>query len=228
MVTGSIEAFDRAGTISGNEAVQRVADLPDASSGVWRLPSFASGTRITTPRGMVPVEALRVGDTVLTRDNGARPLRWIGARRVPLCGVEVAASAIPVRLRAGALGAGAPVSDLTISGQHRLLVRTPAARPLCGEDEALVAAVDLTGRPGISLLAETDLVFVQLLLDRHEIILANGLWVETIEPQAALLEVLPEEDRRDLSALIPDLAMPRIGGTSARPALSAAQAAMLP
>lgn len=44
------------------------------------VPCFTPGTRIATPRGECAVEALRVGDRVITRDNGLQEIRWIGQR----------------------------------------------------------------------------------------------------------------------------------------------------
>ena len=43
---------------------------------------FTAGTRILTPHGPRPVEDLRPGDLVITRDNGPQPLRWTGRREV--------------------------------------------------------------------------------------------------------------------------------------------------
>ena len=40
---------------------------------------FASGTRLRTPSGDVPVEELSVGDTLLTVSGVGRPVHWIGA-----------------------------------------------------------------------------------------------------------------------------------------------------
>lgn len=41
--------------------------------------SFTAGTMITLASGaQVPVESLKIGDRVLSRDDGAQPLRWIG------------------------------------------------------------------------------------------------------------------------------------------------------
>ena len=39
---------------------------------------FAPGTAILTDMGETPIELLRPGDLVMTRDRGFRPLRWIG------------------------------------------------------------------------------------------------------------------------------------------------------
>ena len=42
-------------------------------------PCLVAGTLVETARGRVPVEALRPGDRVRTRDHGLRPLLWRGA-----------------------------------------------------------------------------------------------------------------------------------------------------
>ena len=44
------------------------------------VPCFTAGTCIRTPRGEVPVETLKLGDQVLTLDNGPQEIRWIGKR----------------------------------------------------------------------------------------------------------------------------------------------------
>ena len=44
---------------------------------------FTSGTEILTKRGKQPIENLRVGDMIVTRNNGLQPLKWIGSKTVP-------------------------------------------------------------------------------------------------------------------------------------------------
>ena len=112
---------------------------------------FTPGTLIDTPAGPRPVEALRPGDRVLTRDDGAQELLWVGSRRMSgarlyalphLRPVRLGAVRLgAVRLRAGAFGLLRPAADLLVSPQHRLLVRGAAARALFNEPEVLVQAV---------------------------------------------------------------------------------------
>ena len=56
--------------------------LPVSQGGRPRksLLSFTHGTRIDTPDGPRPVEALAAGDLVTTLDNGSQPVRWTGRR----------------------------------------------------------------------------------------------------------------------------------------------------
>lgn len=55
----------------------RISDLDDTYAPVC----FGSGTLIKTQDGVRPVEMLRIGDMVLTVDNGLQPIRWIGSLR---------------------------------------------------------------------------------------------------------------------------------------------------
>ena len=92
------------------------------------IPCFVAGTLIRTPSGDVPVESLTPGDLVMTHDDGAQPLRWIGRRSVPATGAFA-----PVRIRAGTFG---PHGALMLSPQHRVLMRDSRrncslARPRC-------------------------------------------------------------------------------------------------
>ena len=56
----------------------RMPDQDDASV----TPCFTPGTLIATPRGEIAVQDLKVGDKVLTRDNGIQDIRWIGKKHI--------------------------------------------------------------------------------------------------------------------------------------------------
>ena len=43
------------------------------------IPCFTPGTLIATPQGEVPVEELKAGDQIITRDNGIQEIRWTGS-----------------------------------------------------------------------------------------------------------------------------------------------------
>lgn len=69
---------------------------------------FLAGTPIATPTGEVPVETLRAGDLVLTRDQGAQPLVWATSSRVTPEAIDRAPDQRPIRIAAGALQRPAP------------------------------------------------------------------------------------------------------------------------
>jgi hypothetical protein len=191
---------------------------------------FTPGTRIDTDRGPVAVEDLRPGDRVLTRDHGFRPLVWTGRRDLPAAAVARWPELAPVRIAAGALGAGLPVRDLVVSPGHRMLVAGARAEVLFGEREVLVAAADLVGLPGIARQAAGAVSYLHVMCAGHEIIRAEGAWTESFQPSAGVLDGLAEGTRAELMRLFPELATPegraRLA-TAARPVLSPAEARLL-
>lgn len=190
---------------------------------------FTPGTRIATPEGAVAVEALREGDHVLTKDNGAQEIQWIGARRMTGARLFAMPRLRPVRFRAGALDEDRPDRDLIVSPEHRMLVRGRAARALFNTDEVLVQARDLVN--GRDVLIDSQLrevTYVHLLLPAHQVVWANGVETESFHPANTALSTLSEDDRTRLLGAFPDFAAsPEAYGPAARRNLSASEAAIL-
>jgi hypothetical protein len=95
---------------------------------VAAIPCFAAGTRILTDQHEVAVEALRIGDRVITVDGTAEPIIWLGARQVDCRRHPAPSKVLPVRVRANAFGSGLPRRDLFLSPDHALLMATRSAR----------------------------------------------------------------------------------------------------
>ncbi len=167
---------------------------------------FTPGARIATPRGEVAVEALKVGDTVFTRDNGIRDIRWIGRSGFDCSRATGHPDLAPVLIRKGALGNGLPQRDLLVSPNHRVLVTDRDAAVLFGETELLVAAKHLTSRPGIDRVETDRVVYLHLLFDDHEVILSDGAWTESFQPGDYSLKGLGAAQRREILKLFPELA----------------------
>lgn len=148
---------------------------------------FIAGTLIATPDGQRPVEQLRPGDFVDTLDHGAQPVRWIGTRRVTQLRQIAVPGAAPIVFPTGCFGAGRPFRTLCLSQQHRVLVRSTVAQRMFGSDQVICAAKRLAGLDGIGVApARAAVEFWHFCFDRHEIVFANGLAVESllIGPQA--------------------------------------------
>lgn len=93
--------------------------------------SFSRGTNITMASGLqVPIEKLKVGDMILTRDDGPQPVRWIGQTTLRAVG-EFA----PVVIKSGALH---NEGDLLLSPDHRIFVYQRQDRLGAGRSEVLV------------------------------------------------------------------------------------------
>ncbi|MEM8849382.1 MAG: Hint domain-containing protein, partial [Pseudomonadota bacterium] len=142
------------------------------------IPCFTAGTCIRTPAGTVPIQTLRVGDLVITRDNGPKPIRWIGHSTLGALDLAAHPKRRPVLIQPGALGNDRPV---LVSPNHGLLCADPD-RP---GDEILARAIHLARLPGSRLRVATGkrgVTYIHLLFDRHEIIFSDGIPSESFYP----------------------------------------------
>lgn len=190
---------------------------------------FTPGTRIATPDGPRPVEELREGDRVQTKDSGVQDVLWVGSRRMTGARLFAMPRLRPIRFRPGALGLERPDQELLVSPDHRMLIRGHAARALFNTDEVLVAARDLVNGQTIAVdMALREVTYVHLLLSSHQVLWANGVETESFHPAQADLGSLAEADRLRLLAMFPALEYdPLLYGASARRALSTSEAAIL-
>lgn len=197
---------------------------PDSPSRRTGVICFLPGTRIATPQGPRAVETLEPGALVSTRDNGAQPLVWRGETRLSGAELYLYPHLRPLRIRTGALGAGRPDGDLMVSPGHRVLM-TPTWP---GETEVLVAAEDLEdGRAVRRDFALTSVRYVHLMLERHQILTANGLPCESFHPGLADTRVLAWH-ARSLERAMPGIAAdPGRYGDTARRCLSRGEAGIL-
>ncbi|MFD1880684.1 Hint domain-containing protein [Paracoccus pacificus] len=167
---------------------------------------FAHGTLILTDRGAVPVQALREGDLVATRDHGMQPIRWIGSQRLSADTLIANERLLPIRIRQGALGAEVPSQDLLVSPQHRILVRSHIARRMFGTDEVLVAAKLLCALDGIEIAAGVgEVEYFHLLFDRHEVIIANDAEAESLYTGPEALKSVGPAGREEILTIFPEL-----------------------
>jgi hypothetical protein len=130
---------------------------------------YYPGTKIRTPAGDVVVEALAVGDDVVTADGRTLPLRWIGRNTVSTRFADPL-RVLPIRIRAGALDDNLPVRDLLVSPEHALLI-----------EDILVQAGALVN--GISIIRERTVpetfTYYHVELAEHVLILAEGTPAES-------------------------------------------------
>lgn len=146
------------------------------------MTGFGRGTRILTPQGAVAIERLRAGDKVVTRDHGSQPLCSVGrgspAPRVLASPPEGPPVAKSVTIPPDWMGRGCPEGPLSLASDHRVLQTTPDVALHFGTQEALAASGDLW--PERVRPDPANTTFFQLLFDRHEIVLANGMWCESL------------------------------------------------
>lgn len=135
--------------------------------------SFLAGTHLTRSDGMqVKVEDLKPGDEVLTRDHGPSTIRAVTHQTRRATG-----PAALVRISAGTLNTS---RDLKLAPQHRLFLWQRRDELGTGRAEVLVKAELLVN--GRTVFRE-DAGYVdsyQLVFDRHQIIYAEGIAVESL------------------------------------------------
>jgi Hint domain len=197
---GSVAVFTPLdGTILSNAEFVRstfVTVSTQVDVGAFGPACFVRGTMILTDKGERAIETLAVGDIVMTVDHGPQPLRWIGKRKVAGWG-----NSVPIRFQAGALG---NVRDLIVSPQHRMLVSGWRAELMFGQPEVLVAAKHLVNGDTIHEQPMPEVEYWHILLDRHELVMADGTVSESFHPGTQVLAG-DAEMRAELAMLFPEL-----------------------
>ncbi len=182
---------------------------------------FARGTLIRMADGTEKtVETLTTGDLVLTRDNGAQPVRWVGSRTVPAYG-----HLAPIVISKGALGNH---SDLIVSPQHRMLISDWRAEVMLGSLEVLVKARDLVNGETIYCRQGGVVEYFHILFDNHEIIFAEGIPSESLHINRSTLDSMAEESRAEIIELFPGIVEQRqVSAVASRMSLKSYEAAAL-
>lgn len=146
--------------------------------------SFTRGTHITLGSGaQVPIEDLKVGDRVLTRDDGPQAVRWIGQSTVRAAGAFA-----PIVITAGTL---ANANDLVVSPDHRLFVYQRSDELGAGQPELLVKARHLVNGETVHVQEGGFVDYFQILFDRHHIIYAEGIAAESMPIDPRTRPALP-------------------------------------
>ncbi|WP_050930503.1 Hint domain-containing protein [Aestuariivita boseongensis] len=157
---------------------------------------FTRGTHITLSTGEQRlIEDLQVGDRVLTRDDGAQEIRWIGASTVRAQG-----DMAPVVIEAGALN---NAHDLVVSPDHRLFVYQRQDRIGAGQAELMVKARHLVNGDTVRIASGGFVEYFQILFDRHHIIYAEGIAAESMLVDPRTRPSLPPELLEKLTEVMP-------------------------
>jgi len=162
---------------------------------------FARGTRIRVPGGEVPIEMLRSGDLVQTRDNGVKPIRWIGNRSLGKSELEAVPKLLPIVLQAGHFGLE---RDLIVSPQHGVLLRDPKF----GGSDILYRArhlAEMQGGGARIMRGRQQVTYFHILFDQHEVVFSNGIPSESLYPGLMALKSLSAPAQAEIGELFPDL-----------------------
>lgn len=155
--------------------------------------SFVKGTRITLATGqMIPIEDLRAGDCVITRDAGIQEIRWVGHSTVRATG-----DFSPVIIKAKALH---NQNDLIVSPEHRLFIYQRSDQLGTGRAETLIRASQLVDGESVTRLEAGFVDYYQLLFDDHHIIYAEGIAAESLLFDHRTRSALPDQATNGIDA----------------------------
>jgi hypothetical protein len=135
---------------------------------VTDVPCFATGTRILTASGEVPVEDIAQGDVLITALHGERSTSrvvWTGKRAIDIARHPAPDTVLPVRITAHAFGPGVPKRDVRLSPHHAVFI-----------DGHFFMAIALVN--GTTIYQEThtkSVVYHHIELETHSVILAEDL-----------------------------------------------------
>jgi hypothetical protein len=213
------------GDYSDNDALNgsitlQGATRDDLTTDTTGVVCFTRGTLMHTARGLLPIEQIREGDRVQTRDSGLQTVRWAGSRTVQAKGTLA-----PILIRKGVLGND---RDLRVSPQHRMLLWGWQAELITGESEVLAPARTLIDGQGILQQPGGLVSYHHILFDRHEIVLSDNCWSESFQPGALALDALSRAARDEVLSLFPELRHSAAGyGPDARLSVRAHEAAVI-
>lgn len=132
------------------------------------IPCFAAGTRVATSRGLVAVERLRVGDNVLTLSGKPQCIQWIGRRTLDCRRHAQPGRVYPVHIAPHAFGQDRPKREVVVSPDHSLY--------LAG---GLLPVRHLLNGTTVRQEPAGLITYFHIELPRHDILLAEGLPVES-------------------------------------------------
>ena len=133
------------------------------------VPCFVAGTRIATPRGAIPVDRLREGDTVLTASGEPQLITWIGWRRVDCRRHPSPAQIMPIRVSRDAFGKNLPKRPLLLSPDHAIFT-----------DGVLIPIKYLVNGTTIAQVPTAEVTYYHVELPHHDILLAEGMLAEVV------------------------------------------------
>ena len=157
---------------------------------------FVAGTLIDTPDGPRPIEQIKVGDLVMTMDDGPQPVLWHQINHMSALDGNA-----PIRIMAGSLDNSV---DIYVSPQHRVLLQGWRAELFFGEDEVFVPAKHLVNGDTILVEPRRTVSYHHLLLETHQVLLTSGLKSESLFPSMEL-ETFRDGFQDEVDQLLEDL-----------------------
>lgn len=183
--------------IAGSLTLQGVTDANTLTFDNTNVPCFVRGSRVHLRTGITRVEDIKVGDQVITRDNGFQTVRWVGSAKRPAVGKHA-----PILFKEGSIGNS---EDLMVSPNHRILVQDSEIRFLFDQSEVLVAAKFMVNGADIVAFEAKEVEYIHFMFDQHEIVQSHGIWSESFYLGEVAMDSIDESSRNEILDLFPEL-----------------------
>ncbi len=158
------------------------------------VPGFFAGTEVATRYAWTKVEELKVGDSVLTAENGEQMIMGIERGTLSVSAHAAAAGQWPLLVPEGALGNEKP---LMLSPGMKIVIEDEVAGALFGQNCVSVRAENLIGYRGIARArVEKALKHVTLVFDKPQTVVAEGGLFFDVPDAKGVSNFLPLNDRQ--------------------------------
>ncbi len=131
------------------------------------LNGFCPGATVRTAFGDAPIEALRIGDMVCTRNSGLQPIRHI-----EYATLASSPKSRPVRLAAGTLNAR---QDILCGPRQRILIEGPLLELYKGLASATAQASSIVNGASITRVSKPIVHYIDIQLARADIIFVEDV-----------------------------------------------------
>ncbi|MCX7381548.1 MAG: Hint domain-containing protein [Alphaproteobacteria bacterium] len=138
------------------------------SSNTFPNACFLAGTHILTLCGHIAVQELEIGDRIVLCRGAVAPVRWIGHRRIDCTRHPRPSEVLPVRVLAGAFGAGIPFADILLSPDHAVHA-----------NGVLIPVRYLVNGRSVRQETASQVTYYHVELPSHGVLLAEGLPCES-------------------------------------------------
>lgn len=144
----------------------------------WELPGFESKCRVATNFGDLPIEALRRRDKVRTISGAYREVQWVDRIRLDADFLSRHPEALPVMIRAKALGGVHPMTNMLVSPGQTVWV------PKVSDGYHPAVAGELDGQPNIMRARRPEVTYYRFHCGSAEKVCVEGAWFCTAPPES--------------------------------------------
>lgn len=146
--------------------------------------AFCRGSLVDTEHGPVAIEDLMPGDRVLTRDDEALPVLWVGSTRLAPGHADSQRRNLKLtRIMADSFGMSRPAACVVAGPASRLMMTPAHLRPTSGGAPMLTPVQEfIDGMNVIETTPPTPVQMFHLCLPKHAVIRVGGLEFESYHP----------------------------------------------